>query len=155
MKLRWLILSLAAPVLVAGTGYAWLARSQRGCAPGTATAVGTECESLPSGAARGSSDPVMSGACRFSCATKTAYEEKDVIAQPGAMAGRLTLPCERSRVHGRCRPSPRRGGWPRVRLLLRPVSGAIRRGSGSVPRSTLPRWVRGSASRKITSRGCL
>ena len=108
MKLRWLVLSLAAPVLVAGTGYAWLARSQR-CAPGGATAAGRECESPSSGAARGSFDPLMSGACRFSCATQTAYEEKDVIAQPGAMAGRLTrcpvsgvvFTVDASRPHGK------------------------------------------------------
>ncbi len=53
--------------------------------PGLGPRVGA-----PAGASTGSFDPVMSGACRFSCATKTAYEEKDVIAQPGAEDGRLT-----------------------------------------------------------------
>jgi YHS domain-containing protein len=89
MKIRWIV-SLAALVLVTGTGYAWLARSQRWCAPGGSAAAGTECEAAPGGAATGSFDPVMSGACRFSCATQTDYEEKDVIAQPGARDGRLT-----------------------------------------------------------------
>ena len=32
----------------------------------------------------------MSGACRFACATKLKYKTKDVMAQPGAKAGKLT-----------------------------------------------------------------
>jgi len=32
----------------------------------------------------------MSSACRFACATKLKYEPKDVQAQPGAIAGKLT-----------------------------------------------------------------
>ena len=35
-------------------------------------------------------DPIMSGACRFACATKLKYSAKDVLAQPGAKAGKLT-----------------------------------------------------------------
>lgn len=35
-------------------------------------------------------DPVMSSACRFSCATQQPYEEKDVAPQPGAKMGQLT-----------------------------------------------------------------
>jgi len=81
MKPRWLVLSLAALVLVAGGGFAWLASSQHWYG---------SSDSVAAGAARGSFDPTLSGACRFSCATQTAYEEKDVIAQPGAKDGRLT-----------------------------------------------------------------
>lgn len=42
------------------------------------------------GKALGRFDPAMSGVCRFGCATKVKYDAKDVIAQPGAKAGRLT-----------------------------------------------------------------
>ena len=32
----------------------------------------------------------MSGPCRFACGTKLEYDAKDVLAQPGALAGKLT-----------------------------------------------------------------
>jgi hypothetical protein len=32
----------------------------------------------------------MSGVCKFACATKVAYDANDVVAQPGAVAGKLT-----------------------------------------------------------------
>ena len=42
------------------------------------------------GAATGSFDPMMSGACRFSCSVQQPFEEKDVASQPGVIPGRLT-----------------------------------------------------------------
>ena len=42
------------------------------------------------GTATGAFDPTMSGVCRFSCAAQQPFEEKDVVPQPGAVAGRLT-----------------------------------------------------------------
>ena len=42
------------------------------------------------GTVAGKFDPVMSGVCRFACATKLKYDATDVIAQPGAKSGRLT-----------------------------------------------------------------
>ena len=56
-------------------------------AEGEATSVA--CESHD-GKVAGHFDAVMSGACRFACATKLNYKSKDVQAQPGATAGRLT-----------------------------------------------------------------
>jgi hypothetical protein len=35
-------------------------------------------------------DPAMSGVCRFACSTKLGYKAADLVAQPGAIAGRLT-----------------------------------------------------------------
>lgn len=42
------------------------------------------------GTALGQFDPVMSGVCRFSCATQEAVDEVSLVAQPGARAGDLT-----------------------------------------------------------------
>ena len=47
------------------------------------------CEN-PRGKMTGNFDPLMSGACRFACATKLEYDSKQVRAQPGAVAGKLT-----------------------------------------------------------------
>lgn len=60
--------------------------SSDACAPGKATAA---CDA-PQGKVAGNFDSVMSGVCRFACATKLQYEAEDVVAQPGAMTGRLT-----------------------------------------------------------------
>jgi hypothetical protein len=38
----------------------------------------------------GNFDPSMSGVCRYGCATKSAYEASQVVAQPGSRAGKLT-----------------------------------------------------------------
>jgi hypothetical protein len=58
------------------------------CSPARATSsVAIE---NPGGKIAGNFDAAMSGVCRFSCATKLKYKSKDVIAQPGAVAGRLT-----------------------------------------------------------------
>ena len=87
MKHRWSILTVAVLVAVAASSYAWLTTSQRSCAA-RGSAATTQVAS--SGAAKRSFDPVMSGMCRFSCATQAHYDERDVIAQPGAQEGRLT-----------------------------------------------------------------
>src|SRR3989442_1601134 len=44
----------------------------------------------PRGKIAGHFDPAMSGVCRFACATRLEYDAKDVLAQPGAKAGKLT-----------------------------------------------------------------
>ena len=64
------------------------AAASSACGPsGKASTVA--CES-PRGKVAGNFDPSMSSACRFACATKLKYEPKDVQAQPGAIAGKLT-----------------------------------------------------------------
>ena len=55
-----------------------------------APAKSTKSNTAQKGKALGRFDPAMSGVCRFGCATKIKYDAKDVIAQPGATAGRLT-----------------------------------------------------------------
>jgi YHS domain-containing protein len=56
-----------------------------------AAATGSSCGSEDAGAREASSyDAVMSGVCRFSCATQKPYDEAAVAAQPGAHAGQLT-----------------------------------------------------------------
>jgi len=45
---------------------------------------------VPKGKIAGRFDPAMSGVCRFACATKLRYDAGDVLAQPGAKAGKLT-----------------------------------------------------------------
>ncbi|SRR5258706_10685559 len=58
------------------------------CSPAKgATAVA--CENSR-GKIAGNFDPLMSSACRFACATRLKYNSKDVQAQPGAVAGKLT-----------------------------------------------------------------
>ncbi len=44
----------------------------------------------PGGKLTGRFDPAMSGVCRFACAAQAPFDAKDVVAQPGAVAGRLT-----------------------------------------------------------------
>ena len=58
------------------------------CEPAKA-AGSVACENL-GGKTTGNFDPLMSGACRFACATRLKYDPKDVLAQPGAVAGKLT-----------------------------------------------------------------
>ncbi len=64
------------------------ASSASSCSPTKATAS-VACENTY-GKITGHFDPLMSSACRFSCATRLKYDPKDVQAQPGAKAGRLT-----------------------------------------------------------------
>lgn len=54
-----------------------------------AATTGDACAS-DHGAALGQFDPVMSGVCRFSCATKEKVDEASLVAQPGAKTGDLT-----------------------------------------------------------------
>lgn len=56
------------------------------CAPSRATASRVAAR----GKIIGRFDPAMSGVCRFGCATRIKYNAKDVLAQPGARAGKLT-----------------------------------------------------------------
>lgn len=55
------------------------------CEAGAKPAVASQ----PSGKVLGNFDLAMAG-CRFACATKADYDEKSVIAQPGAKDGKLT-----------------------------------------------------------------
>jgi len=64
--------------------------AQAGAASNCSSAnTAASCEA-PSGKISGHFDPAMSGVCRFACATKLKYDAKDVSAQPGARAGKLT-----------------------------------------------------------------
>ena len=56
------------------------------CGPSDADASGESA----GGRIAGRFDPAMSGPCRFACATKLEYDPQDVLAQPGALAGKLT-----------------------------------------------------------------
>jgi len=84
------------------------ASAQSSCSPAKGAAT-TACEN-PHSKIAGNFDPVMSGVCRFACATKLKYDSKDVQAQPGAKAGRLTQ-CPVSGVVFAVDPSR-----PRVRI---------------------------------------
>ena len=64
------------------------ASASSSCSPSKSASAAT-CEN-PRGKIAGHFDPLMSGACRFACATKLKYKTKDVMAQPGAKAGKLT-----------------------------------------------------------------
>ena len=64
------------------------ASASSSCSPPKGTTA-VSCEN-PRAKIAGNFDPVMSGACRFAFATKVKYNSKDVLAQPGAMAGKLT-----------------------------------------------------------------
>ena len=58
------------------------------CSP-SKSASAAACENS-GGKIAGNFDPAMSGVCRFACATKLKYKSTDVMAQPGAKAGKLT-----------------------------------------------------------------
>ena len=49
----------------------------------------SSASSASGGNVAGHFDAAMSGVCRFACATKTKYERKDVVAQPGALSGQF------------------------------------------------------------------
>ena len=57
---------------------------------GSCSPSGSDKREISAGAIRGNFDPAMSGVCRFACATKLKYKAADVLAQPGAMSGKLT-----------------------------------------------------------------
>lgn len=63
------------------------------CGPSEAEASGEVASvavETSGGKIAGRFDPAMSGVCRFGCATTIEHEAKDVLAQPGAIAGKLT-----------------------------------------------------------------
>ena len=98
--MRRSIVGFTVLALVATSAYVAIAGKQRSkpretsaqasegssCSPAQTTA---SCEA-PGGRVAGHFDPAMSGVCRFGCATKLKYDAKDVVAQPGARAGKLT-----------------------------------------------------------------
>jgi hypothetical protein len=103
-NMRRTIIGIAALALVATAAFAVVA-GNRGRAlravPAQADAggaCGPSDEAAPSEAASeavggkiaGHFDPAMSGVCRFGCATKLEHDPKDVLAQPGATAEKLT-----------------------------------------------------------------
>lgn len=63
------------------------ARNGQGCDGSGAAAAACVASG---GKLTGRFDPVMSGVCRYACATKLEYDAKSVLAQPGAQAGKLT-----------------------------------------------------------------
>ena len=81
--------------LVALGGQAVLAGGDR-CGPHSASkqtaARGNAASACVASGGRiaGRFDSAMSGVCRFACATRLKYDAKQVVAQPGASAGRLT-----------------------------------------------------------------
>lgn len=100
---RRAVLGLAVVALLAGGAYVVLARGNKrvqSCDAGSQACAGSECgpgsasvsaaSESPRGKIAGNFDAAMSGVCRFACATKLKYDPKDVLAQPGAMAGKLT-----------------------------------------------------------------
>jgi hypothetical protein len=67
------------------------ASTASGCEAGTTDCGPASDACAPaSGKVSGNFDAAMSGVCRFACATKVAFDAKDVVAQPGAVAGKLT-----------------------------------------------------------------
>ena len=104
MNMRRLVIGLAVLALVAVGAYTVSAGGSKcskpcgpsdqvsassSCSPAKGAAATAACEN-PRGKIAGNFDPVMSGACRFACATKLRYDPKDVMAQPGATARKLT-----------------------------------------------------------------
>ena len=92
------LIALAAIVAVVAAAYGVRAGG-RGSSCGTsASASGNACATgksaaacdAPQGKVAGHFDPAMSGVCRYACATRLQYKAADVVAQPGATAGRLT-----------------------------------------------------------------
>ncbi len=88
------VLALVAPgayVAIAGKQCSKPCGTSAQSSAGTCSSAQTaaSCEA-PGGKVAGHFDPAMSGACRFACATKLKYDAKDVLAQPGAQAGKLT-----------------------------------------------------------------
>lgn len=102
-----IIVSIVALGAVAVSGYAFVqirncahdhmtasaagTTTNESCASGGAAAGAAANESCaPKATAAGRFDPVMSGVCRYSCATQKPYEPSQVMSQPGATAGHLT-----------------------------------------------------------------
>src|SRR5262245_17236418 len=86
-------------VAVAAIGAYTVLAGGKSCGERSAASVNGSCDGSTSattvvqnshGKIAGRFDPAMSGACRFACATKLSYKARDVMAQPGATAGKLT-----------------------------------------------------------------
>jgi hypothetical protein len=100
MSMRRSIIGVTVLALVATGAYAVLAGDQcnKPCATSAQASAGSTCSpaqsaassATPRGKVAGHFDPAMSGVCRFACATTLKYNAKDVLAQPGAKAGKLT-----------------------------------------------------------------
>lgn len=89
----------SAVTVIAISGVAWWAIAGGGgamckdassCDPASCeTGAKTTAAATPSGKVLGHFDLAMAG-CRFACATKSKYNAKSVIAQPGSKDGKLT-----------------------------------------------------------------
>jgi hypothetical protein len=100
MNMQRPIIGIAVVAVIATGAYAVLAGNHcsKPCATSAQASAGSTCGPAESAAScegsrgkiAGCFDPAMSGACRFACATKLRYSAGEVLAQPGAKAGRLT-----------------------------------------------------------------
>ena len=96
---RAIMVATGVTVVAIGTAAVWvLAGGQAStCAKEASSCDAAACETgaktaalaKPSGEVLGHFDLAMAG-CRFACATRLKYEAKSVVAQPGAMKGKLT-----------------------------------------------------------------
>jgi hypothetical protein len=96
---RLLSITLALAIVIGGASIWAFAGGMNGavCSKDASACDPTSCESgsksanvaHPSGKVLGNFDLAMAG-CRFACATKTKYNAKSVVAQPGAKDGKLT-----------------------------------------------------------------
>ena len=103
MNMRRSVIGLAALVLVVAGAHTVLAgggQCSKACGPSEKASAASSCSPMkgaaavacenPQGKIAGNFDPLMSGVCRFACATRLEYNSKDVMAQPGATVGKLT-----------------------------------------------------------------
>lgn len=99
--MRRFLVVLAVLGLTATAAYAAFAagKCSTSCETSAQAKNGQACEGSGSAASAcvasggkltGHFDPAMSGVCRFACATKLKYDAKSVLAQPGALTGKLT-----------------------------------------------------------------
>ena len=93
--MRRLLIVLAGLAVVAMGAHGVRAGEHCGTTNGTTAQPGraacaTAQGSAPHGKVAGRFDPAVSGVCRFACATKLKYQANEVLAQPGAKAGKLT-----------------------------------------------------------------
>jgi hypothetical protein len=88
--LAFVVTGSAAILAVAGGKGSLCSKDASACDP-AACEAGTKTASVAtqSGKVLGHFDLAMAG-CRFACATKSKYDAKAVVAQPGARAGMLT-----------------------------------------------------------------
>ena len=85
------IVATGAMAVIAGVQYSKsCATSGQSTVAGTGSPSALDSREISPVAVKGNFDAAMSGVCRFACATKLEYEAADVLAQPGAMSGKLT-----------------------------------------------------------------